>query len=234
MANSVATSFGVSGAVGSSMMMRRLSEASARAISTICWSAMDRPRIGRVTSMPDAEQVHEPPGVGASSRPMARGRAAPPSSRPEHEVLGHRQVGEGDRLLVDQRDAQLLRGDGARRSRPSRPFSASVPRVGRWTPAMILAKVDLPAPFSPSKRVDFARHRGRGRHRAAPRRRRTLGDAARGQQAAVMRRQAVPARARRRSISPCALRSDQKPAGICAPQRGDVLRHLRRRAPRRG
>ena len=51
MVNSVATSFGVSGAVGSSMMMTRLSEARARAISTICWSAMERPRMVCVTSM---------------------------------------------------------------------------------------------------------------------------------------------------------------------------------------
>ena len=51
MPNRVSTSLGVSGAVGSSMTMSRLSEASARAISTICWSAIDRPRIGRVTSI---------------------------------------------------------------------------------------------------------------------------------------------------------------------------------------
>ena len=58
-------------------------DASARAISTICWSAMDRPRIGRVTSMPDAQQVHQPPGLGRASRPTARGpeRRRPPRGR---------------------------------------------------------------------------------------------------------------------------------------------------------
>ncbi len=45
--NSRATSLPVRAAVGSSMISTRASKESALAISTSCWSAMDRPRAGR-------------------------------------------------------------------------------------------------------------------------------------------------------------------------------------------
>ena len=81
MSKSVATSFGVSGAVGSSMMMTRASLASARAISTICWSAMDRPRIGCVTSSrtPSWSMSRRASATIPAHGTRERG---PPSSRP--------------------------------------------------------------------------------------------------------------------------------------------------------
>ena len=109
-ANRVATSLGVRGAVGSSMMMSRLSEASARAISTICWSAIDRPRIGLVTSIDTPKQVHQSAGISRHLGPRH------PSKRcsvltAKHEVFSHRKIRKGNRFLVDQGDAELLRHD---------------------------------------------------------------------------------------------------------------------------
>ena len=58
----------------------------------------------------DAEQVHQRPRV---ARHLGPRHAAEPAifGRTDDEVLGYREIGEGDRLLVDQRDAELLRRD---------------------------------------------------------------------------------------------------------------------------
>ena len=58
----------------------------------------------------DAEQIHQPARLARHLGPRhaAERRAA---GAAENEILGDRQIGEGDRLLVDQRDAELLRGD---------------------------------------------------------------------------------------------------------------------------
>ena len=78
---------------------------SALAISTICWSAIDRPRAGRSGSI-----VHAQPGE--ERRPRARasrsGRCCRSGAErlPAHrDVLRDRQVREQRRLLVDHRDA---------------------------------------------------------------------------------------------------------------------------------
>ena len=161
----VSTSRGVSGAVGSSMMMSRLSEASARAISTICWSAIERPRIGLRHVDRDAEQVHVAARLAGHLGPR---HAAEPAlvGAAEDEVLGDREIGEGDRLLVDQRDAELLRRDrvgdldrlaveregAARRAVDAREDL----REGRFARAVLAEqRVDLAAP---QVEVDIAQH----------------------------------------------------------------------------
>ena len=45
---------------------------------------------------------------------------------------------------------RLASASSAPEKRSGSPSSASVPASGGWTPAMILASVDLPAPFSPT------------------------------------------------------------------------------------
>ena len=90
------------------------------------------------------------------------------------------------------------------------PFSVSVPRVGRWTPARILAKVDLPAPFSP-RSAWISPASGRDRRRSALRPRQTdwksrgpnSGSTARCECHHPLRLR--PAWARRASISPARL-----------------------------
>ncbi len=81
MVKSVSTSFGVSGAVGSSMMMSRLSLSRARAISTICWSAMDRPRIGLVTSILTPSKFISRRALRVTASQGTRD-SSPPSLRP--------------------------------------------------------------------------------------------------------------------------------------------------------
>ena len=78
-------------------------------------------------------------------------------------------VGEGDDLVALRARSRPARAraarprgrcsrgpcirDGSRSpsssSAPTRPFTATLPRVGLITPAMIFSSVDLPAPFSP-------------------------------------------------------------------------------------
>ena len=147
-ANSRSTSTADSAAVGSSMISTRASSDSALAISTICWSAIDRPGGGAVA------------GRGArragrtARRPrrfIAAGRCRPPAQRlaAHEDVLGDRQVGEERRLLVDDRDARVARPARRAWSNGSPP-SVIVPASRRCTPASTLTSVDLPAPFSPT------------------------------------------------------------------------------------
>ena len=74
------------------------------AISTICWSAMDRPRAGRsgsrsTPSRANSSAVAGVHGLAVDAAEAAAGLAA------HEDVLGDRQVGEERRLLVDDGDA---------------------------------------------------------------------------------------------------------------------------------
>ena len=127
--NSVSTSRGVKGAVGSSMMMRRLSEASARAISTICWSAIDKPRIGRLTSILTprrsisrrASLVMAAQSTRASGAPWSR-----PRTRFSATLRSGKEIGSWWIRVIPSSWATI----GLAMS-TCRPPSDSVPRLGR-------------------------------------------------------------------------------------------------------
>ena len=164
MPNRVSTSLGVSGAVGSSMMIRRLSDASARAISTICWSAIERPRMGRVTSILTPSR-----SISWRASPVILAQCTRPSGAPP--------VRPRTRFSATERSGKEI-GSWWISVMPSfcaamgewistvSPLSAMVPRLGRCTPARILAKVDLPAPFSPSRAWISPRKRSRSTSRS--------------------------------------------------------------------
>ena len=102
-----------SAAVGSSMIRTRASKDSALAISTICWSAIDRPRAGRSGSSRDAEAVEQALDLVAASRARSIRPSAPQRLAAHEDVLGDREVGEERRLLVDDGDAGVARVGGA-------------------------------------------------------------------------------------------------------------------------
>ena len=201
---------------------------------------MDRPahRLGHVDL--DAEQLHQPPRIARHLRPRhaAKRRAA---GAAEHEILGDRQVGEGDRLLVDQRDAELLRDDRSRDLDRLAVEREASPRVGRCTPARILAKVDLPAPFSPSSAWISPRLRSRSTSRSTSIAGELTCEMPRaeisGMSAAAGRPRPCSASRRNRRIGiDQLLRLEVGPEGgrDRRVQRGDVLRHLARPWRRRG
>jgi hypothetical protein len=70
-------------------------------------------------------------------------------ARADEDVLGHVEIGEDHRLLVDRGHAHLARGLRAGIARGA-PSTRIWPVVGWWMPVMILIMVDLPAPFSPT------------------------------------------------------------------------------------
>ena len=244
--NSVSTSFGVSGAVGSSMMISRLSLASARAISTICWSAMESPRIGVVTSILHAEEIHQAlarrcvicaQGTRPSGEPPLR-----PSTRFSATDRSGKEIGSWWISVMPSLCAAIGRGDvdvraveGERAARRAMHAGENLGE-GRF-PGAVLAeqRMDLAAPkveidvaqhldarerFGDAVRADegFPRrlHRrhgyGRGCH----------GNECRGReyreprQPPIYLAPASPGTGASGSISFCALRSDQKAAGILA------------------
>ena len=69
----------------------------------------------------------------------------------EQQILGHRHRLDEVDVLMHGDDALRQRLRRRRRTRTGRPSSSIVPASGACTPAMILASVDLPAPFSPTR-----------------------------------------------------------------------------------
>ena len=111
------------------------------------WSARPASRL-RIDPRPDLrEQLPRRAAVALSSRRAARSLRA---LQAEGDVLGHRQVGEQRRLLVDGGDAERagdawrVVGDALVRRRITSPASAAT------APVTTLMSVDLPAPFSPT------------------------------------------------------------------------------------
>ena len=101
-----------SAAVGSSMISTRASSEMAFAISMICWSAIERPSVIALGVERDAEPREDLRRLLAHRLAVdaadAVGRLAA-----HEDVLGHRQIGEERRLLVDHGDAGGLGLRGA-------------------------------------------------------------------------------------------------------------------------
>ena len=101
-----------SAAVGSSMISTRASSEMALAISMICWSAIERPSVIRSGSSATPSRVK----ICVASSRIAR-RSMRPNAivrlASHEDVLGHREVGEQRRLLVDDGDAGGLGLRGA-------------------------------------------------------------------------------------------------------------------------
>ena len=151
---SFSTSARLSAEVGSSMTMRRDFIESARAISTICCSATERSRTSarglRSRPMRRAQRCRLLFQLAAADEEARAGLAA------DEDVLRDRHVGREGEFLVDGDDARApARPAGWRSSRAS-PANAMVPASGCCAPDRIFRSVDLPAPFSPRKRMDLA------------------------------------------------------------------------------
>ena len=105
-ANSRSTSGPESAAVGSSMIRTWASKLSALAISTICWSAIDRPRTGRSDAQLDPEPVEQALHL-AVHRAAIDAVERPARVVAHDDVLRDAEIGEQRRLLVDDRDARV-------------------------------------------------------------------------------------------------------------------------------
>ena len=68
----------------------------------------------------------------------------------DEDVLGDRHVGQERRMLMDDRDPEILRRAGVRLS-TGVPLKMIVPPSGDVVPEATFIRVDLPAPFSPSR-----------------------------------------------------------------------------------
>ena len=91
------------------MISTRASKLSALAISTICWSAIDRPRTGRSGSRLHAEPVEQALHLPCASRARSMRFSRVERVVAHDDVLRDAQVGEQRRLLVDHRDARVAR-----------------------------------------------------------------------------------------------------------------------------
>ena len=98
---------------------------------------IDRAELGEGLAGPGVEVgiVHEPFPAGVDLR--------------HEDVLGHRDVGAEEDLLVDEADAESVGGAGEAISTGT-PFRRISPLSGRRIPSMMFISVDLPAPFSPA------------------------------------------------------------------------------------
>ena len=139
------------------MMMSRLSEASARAISTICWSAIDRPRIGLVTSILTPSRSISRRASRVICGPVDTRPSGAPRSRPRTRFSATERSGKEIGSWWIRVMPSFWAAIGLAMS-TGRPLSGQRPAVGRCTPARILAKVDLPAPFSPRSAWISPRH----------------------------------------------------------------------------
>ena len=125
---------------------------------------MERPRIGLVTSMRTpsrsissrASRVICAHGTRPSGEPRVR-----PRTRFSATDRSGNEIGSWWISVMPSRCATIGLGIST-----GSPLSFSVPRVGRCTPARILAKVDLPAPFSPSRAWISPRLRSRSTSRS--------------------------------------------------------------------
>ena len=190
----------------------------------------------RVGVDPDVEQLEQAFRGAPHLAPRRRSRSRRVGGSAEEDVLGHREVREQARLLVDDRDPERARGRGAG-DRHGFAASSIVPASGAWTPARILTSVLLPAPFSPtsawtSPGAQLERDVVQGLRRVE-----ALRDAAQGDgRRRACRRPRRPdrrRRGRRRSSSRCVRprRADRPARGRRMPR--DRRRHLVHGDPRR-
>lgn len=94
------------------MISTRAWKDSALAISTSCWSAMDRPRAGLLGVEVDAEPLEEG-GCRRRDRPVVDPAQGAARLAADEDVLGDREVGEERRLLVDDGDSGVPRVRGS-------------------------------------------------------------------------------------------------------------------------
>ncbi len=93
-------------------------------------------------------EQQRPRGVLGGARPA---EAQPGRLVAEHDVLRDRQAGHQVQLLVDGGDAGGVGGLRRARTPPGAPSQMISPASGRCAPASTLIRVDLPAPFWPSR-----------------------------------------------------------------------------------
>src|SRR5438067_10846287 len=149
MPNSRSTSVVVKAAVGSSMTITRAFAVSAFAISTSCWSAIERPRASRSGS----SRTPSCANTAAASRRMRlpsmrrkRLSGCIPTKMFSATLRSGKRIGSWKMIAIPAAcDCFALSKIASSPSRTRRPAS------GRWTPARIFTSVDLPAPFSPTR-----------------------------------------------------------------------------------
>ena len=90
------------------------------------------------------------PRRAAAERASRCAARRPAGSRPKARFSATREVGEERGLLVDRGDAQGAREQRDRRDRARARPTTSRPESGACAPVMILTRVLLPAPFSPT------------------------------------------------------------------------------------
>ena len=145
--NSSSTESCESGAVGSSRIRSRGETANALASSS---------RWRRATLSDDTRSSRWPREVDVVEQRAHRlrrvGIAAPQMLEPDGhaDVLGDRHVGQQRRMLVDDRDPEVLR-DRRREVVDRLAVETIVPLSGGVAPDATFISVDLPAPFSPSR-----------------------------------------------------------------------------------
>ena len=201
MRKSFSASAGVSAEVGSSRMSSRRSAVSARAISTNCSSATDRPATSArgSTAMPSWPSA----SLGARVHRLAVDRAERRERRVAHgDVLGDVEMREELRILIDRGDAGPARLDRRREPDRARRRAASSPASASRMPVMILTSVDLPAPFSPTSACT----------RPAPMSKETSDSARDGPKDLL-----IPAM---RSKGPASVIRPIEPSAACAPRTG--------------
>ena len=142
------TSRSVSAVVGSSMMMSRASEASARQMATSCLCATDRvsTRASRGMSTPTRSSMR-----AASSRIRRRSTSRRPalSSALSAMFSATPRFGKSEKSWKITMIPAAADWRGVRRAKLS-PATVMRAASGSSTPARILMSVDFPLPFSPA------------------------------------------------------------------------------------
>ena len=136
---------------GSSMTISRASWDSARAMLTICCAAADSvptSAVGRISGWPSRASSSR--GRRGWPRPV-RVKPEPGELVAEEDVLGDGEAGDQVELLVDRRDAQASWRPAGRSATTGSPRQVIAPASGWCAPASTLIRVDLPAPFWPSR-----------------------------------------------------------------------------------
>ena len=173
-----ATSLPVRAAVGSSMIRTRASKESALAVSTSCWSAMDRPRAGRSGSRSTARRVKSVTGGRVHGAVVDAPQGAAGLAAHE-DVLGHGQVGKERRLLVDDGHPGVA-GVGRAVQDDRLAVELQDTGVGAVDPGERLDQGGLPGAVLAREGMDLDRRTARGRRSAVrARRRRTCSGPAR-------------------------------------------------------
>ncbi len=144
----------VSDAVGSSITISRASRASARRISTFCWSAMrsvcDAPAGAKAEADPLVELARSVQRAAPVDEPTA------PSSTPEEHVLEHGQRGHERELLVRSVAMPASSASRGERNATGSPSTSELAVVRLDGAADDLAERRLAGAVLADERVDLA------------------------------------------------------------------------------